>query len=277
MHEAVRLKRFTDTIPAENYSVVKEMPFAFDDGLLQVPPYLLYLSGVFEVKLKSVQFAHPLSEPSNATRFLDSVNTLAYTSLPGKSAEYFIAQSLYARARSQPIERTRSEFNTFNKKWPASEYMTLLQKQVALAEKMAPGQPAPDIDIILQSGNKVKLSDLKGKVVYLSFWSMQCRQCVGEMRGDKKVKEVFKSKPVEFVYVSIDEDSAAARKLIAQLGIEGGFTWTTGGWYSSEAQQYGVQGMPAHFLIDRDGNFAMQNPPGPAQKTELIVAISKLY
>lgn len=277
MHTAMALRRFTDTIPDSCYSVLKDMPLSFSDDMLSVPPYLLYLSGVFESRLKAARFAFPISAPGNAARFIDSVNTLAYLTLPDKSGEYFVAQNLYARIRHQLPEQSRAELAKFKGRWPQSEYLPLLEKQLATTERLAAGQPAPDLDLVDDSGRRMKLSDLRGKVVYLSFWSTQCRQCVGEMRADRRVKDIFTNKPVVFAYVSIDEDSTAGQKLVTQLRLSGPFCWTTGGWYSREAQDYGVQGMPAHFLIDREGKFAMQDPPSPTQKTELIVAISRLF
>jgi thiol-disulfide isomerase/thioredoxin len=123
----------------------------------------------------------------------------------------------------------------------------------------------------------MKLSDLKGKVVYLGFWATWCRQCVGEMISEKKTKDVLKNKPVAFVYVSLDKDTTASMRIARKYKIDGIFHFASGGWNAKEAQLYGVQGMPAYFLIDRDGKIAVQNPPTPLQSTELIVAISKLY
>jgi hypothetical protein len=277
MHEIMLKNRYTDTIPDANYAVLKAMPAAYDDKLITVPPYLLYLTGVFESRLRAAGYAQPLYENDNATRFLDSVHKLAYLQLPPRSAEYYIAQSLYARARNQPITRTQDQYAAFRKKWPASEYTEMLDKQTQLAARLAPGQPAPDLDITTPDGTHKKLSELKGNVVYISFWSARVKQTVGEMRADRKIREVFKNKPVSFVYVCIDEDAAAAQSVLHQLKLEGNYVWTAGGWYAPEAIAYGVQGLPAHYLIDTMGNFAMQNPPGPMQKTELIVAISKLY
>lgn len=277
MHTTMLLRRFTDTIPDSAYSILQQVPSAFHDSLLSVPPYLLYLSAYYETKLKATHFSFPLSAPGNSARFIDSVNNLAYDQLPHNSAAYFVAQNLYARIRYQSAERNAQEMARFKSKWPASEYLPLLQNQWDIAQRLAPGQPAPDIDVVSDSGKRMKLSDLRGKVVYLTFWSTQCRQCVGEMRADKRVKDVFSNKPVAFVYVSLDDDSAAAQKLVQQFRISGYFSWTHGNWYAPEATSYGVQGLPARYLIDRDGNFAMQNPPSPTQKTELIVAISRLY
>jgi thiol-disulfide isomerase/thioredoxin len=277
MHEMMRLRRYTDTIPQGNFVVLKNLPDAFNDELLSVPSYLLYLTGIEEVRLKATGYGFPLSDAGNAAKFLDSLNSLAYKRLPDKSSEYFLAQSLYARIRTQQIERTRAQFGMFKKRWPNSEYLPLLAQQLAIAERLQPGQPAPNIAITMKDGTRQHLADLKGKVVYLTFWATWCKQCVGEMRMEKKVKDILNGKPVEFVYVSLDDDSAAAATLMTRLKIEGNFTWTKGGWYAPEVSSYGVQGLPARYLIDTDGKIAMQNPPGAQQSTEMVVAISKLY
>ena len=148
--------------------------------------------------------------------------------------------------------------------------------QIALAERLAPGQPAPDFDIVTPDGRHMKLSDLRGKVVYLGFWATWCRQCVGEMISENKTKEVLKNKGVEFVYVSIDKDTATSFRIMKKYKMSGIFHFAEGGWKATEAALYGVQGMPAYFLIDKEGKIAVQNPPTPMQSTELIVAISKL-
>lgn len=277
MHEIVKLQRYTDTVPAANYSVIKQMPTAFEDSLLSLPPYLLYLTGIFDMKLKAEGMGYLGKDTLKQQRLQDSIYALAYTTMPDKSGEYFVAQALYGSIKYQPIEKTHGQFDRFKNKWPASSYMPLLEKQVAIAERMAPGQPAPDIDIITQDGKKMKLSDLKGKVVYLGFWASWCRQCVGEMIGERKIKDLIKNKPLEFVYVSIDDDTTTDNMLIKKYKMEGTFTHPGGGWNAKEISMYGIQGLPAYFLIDEDGKIALQNTPSPPQSTELILAIERLF
>jgi peroxiredoxin len=278
VHEIVRLKRYTDTIPSVNYAITKALPYAFNDSFLDLPPYLLYLTGVFEIKLKAAGYMDKPGKDTAQTRLLeDSTCKLAAGMLPGSSFEYFAAQNIYGRAKSQPVAKTRARFEFFKKTWSQSAYLPLLEKQVAFAEKLAPGQPAPDFDIITTDGKKQKLSDLRGKVVYLDFWAAFCRQCVAEMIAGKKMKLLIKDKPIEFVYVSIDNDTAIAHQVIKRFGLQGIFTTAAGGWGSREVEMYNVQSLPAYFLIDEEGNFAVQNAPSPAQSAELILDMEKLF
>ncbi len=277
MHEIIKLRRYTDTIPQANYSVISQMPVEFSDSCLQLPPYLLYLTGVLETRLKAAGYTWKGVDTAKARALEDSVNKLAYATMPPGSAEYYIAQGIYGRAKTQLLARTQAQFTAFKNKWPASSYLPLLNKQVSLAERLAPGQPAPDFDITTPDGRHMKLSDLKGKVVYLGFWAGWCRQCVGEMMGEKKIKDLIRKKPLEFVYVSISEDTATDRTIADRYKIEGTFTTATKGWASKEVELYGVQNLPAYYLIDEEGKFVLQNTPPPTQTMNLVMAIEKLF
>ena len=276
-HAMIKARRYTDTIPDANFSVIAQLPDAFSDSLLQVPSYLLYLTGVFEIRLRAAGYYYRSGDTASYRRFQDSVVRLVYKLMPPGCAEFYLAQNLYGRARNQPMEKTEYLYTTFKERWPKSEYLPMLDRQVALARRLAPGQPAPDFDITTPDGRHTKLSELKGKVVYIDFWASWCKQCVGEIMKGGKMKELLKNKPLEFVYVSIDNDTTADNTLIAKYKMEGLFTHAEGGWNASEVQLYGVTSLPAYFLIDEDGNFAQQNPPTFLQSTELILAIEKLF
>ena len=275
-HEMIKVRRYTDTIPDANYVVIKSMKLAFHDSLLQVPSYLLYLTGVFEAKMRADGYTWIGRDTLKMQEQEDSVYKLAYKTLPGKSAEYFMAQNLYGRAKSQRLARTELQFAVFKKHWPESGYMPLLQKQVSMAEKLAPGQPAPDFDIWTPDGKHKKLWDMKGKVVYLDFWAVWCKQCVGEMISSRKLKEMIIKEPVEFVYASLDTDTATQRMITHKYKIEGTFTSLADSWNSKEVEDYGVQGLPAYFLIDTEGKFALQYTPSPTQAIVMLLEIEKL-
>ena len=275
-HAMVKARKYVDTIPEVNFSVVKQMPYAFYDSLLRLPPYLLYLTGVIDIKLKAEGYTYYPGDTIMLRKFQDSVISLVYKKMPTGSAEYYMAQNLYGRARNQSLEKTELMFKDFKMHWPSSEYMPVLEKQVEQVERLAPGQPAPDFDITTLDGRHMKLSDLKGKVVYLGFWASWCKQCIGEMIKENKIKELIKNKPLEFVYVSIDDDAAQDTTLMKKYKVVGIFHHAEGGWNAKEVMFYGVQALPAYYLIDEDGKFALQNAPDPLQSTELILAIEKL-
>jgi len=275
-HELAILKRYTDTIPQENYRLIKDMPYAYNDSLIQVTPYLLYLTEVTEVKLRANGFNFPNEDTTRKLELEDSVVTRAYRMMPPATASYFIAQLIYARAKYQRINEIEKLLAQYKEHFPQSEYMPLLEKQVAMARSLSPGQPAPDMDIRSAEGAPMKLSDLKGKVVYLEFWAEWSRQSAGEMISEARWKPQLADKPVAFVYVSIGSDTLKDKALIKRYKINGYFANASGSWASKEATAYGVQQLPAYFLIDEEGKFAIQTPPTPGKSDVLITEIEKL-
>ncbi len=116
----------------------------------------------------------------------------------------------------------------------------------------------------------MKLSDLKGKVVYLDFWASWCGPCISELPAAKKVEDHFAGRDVVFLKVSIDEDETAWKNALEKRKIEGINTRLDGGWKAPVAKQYGVQGVPSYFLLDKKGKFITETTPRPSETEELI-------
>lgn len=58
----------------------------------------------------------------------------------------------------------------------------------------------------LESGEPLRLSQLKGKVVFLNLWATWCPPCVGEMPGLQNLYNEFKNeKDIQFLFVSVDD------------------------------------------------------------------------
>ena len=73
------------------------------------------------------------------------------------------------------------------------------------------GPKAPDFTLKTLSGGEVTLSDLKGKVVLVDFWSTTCDPCLAEMPELVKLYEEKKSQGFEILAVTIDGPETAAK------------------------------------------------------------------
>ena len=73
------------------------------------------------------------------------------------------------------------------------------------------GATGAEIDVRdLDTGNPIKLADLKGKVVVLDFWGYWCGPCIGSMPELIKVHDQFKDRPV--VILAIHDQSVQSRE-----------------------------------------------------------------
>lgn len=66
------------------------------------------------------------------------------------------------------------------------------------------GEQAPDVVLKAEDGSQVKLSDYRGKVVFLNFWATWCEPCIEEMPAMEMMKEKFKDRKFQMLAVSVD-------------------------------------------------------------------------
>jgi thiol-disulfide isomerase/thioredoxin len=127
------------------------------------------------------------------------------------------------------------------------------------------GEVAPEIDLKTPDGKSVKLSSLKGKVVLLDFWASWCGPCRMEMPNVVSAYKKYKDKGFTVYSVSLDKEATAWKNSINSLGM----TWEANVsdlkfWQSEAAVRYGVQGIPAAFLLDKEGKIVATNLRGEA-------------
>jgi len=113
------------------------------------------------------------------------------------------------------------------------------------------GAKAPDFEVEMFDGSKVKLSDLRGKVVLLNFWATWCPPCRAELaRVEKDIIEKFNGEPFVFLPVSRGEK----RETVATFREKMGYSFPMGlDTDSSVYKLYAQTYIPRNFLIDKSG------------------------
>ncbi len=116
--------------------------------------------------------------------------------------------------------------------------------------KAAVGAPAPDFTLTLMSGEQVKLSALKGKVVFVNLWATWCPPCREEMPSMVEFYNLYHEKGVELVAISEDTNREEVTKMLAKLGV----AFPVGLDNDRELYQlYGATGVPETHLVDKIG------------------------
>lgn len=74
---------------------------------------------------------------------------------------------------------------------------------------------AEDLQLVSLDGKKVKLSDYRGKVVFMNFWATWCGPCIAEMPNINSLyKKLEKEEGIAFLMVSFDENPEKAKKYV---------------------------------------------------------------
>ncbi len=116
------------------------------------------------------------------------------------------------------------------------------------------GTELPDIEMTDANGNILKLSSLRGKYVLVDFWASWCGPCRAENPNIVKTYNEYKDKGFTVYSVSLDTDKDKWLKAIQKDQL----TWKyhvseLKGWESKVVQQFGIEAIPANYLIDKQG------------------------
>ncbi len=80
-----------------------------------------------------------------------------------------------------------------------------------------PGVPAPDFELVDQSGRTVRLSSLRGSVVLLAFVTSWCPFSQAEQPNLKKVSADYRGKNLKVLAVDVKEDDAGYRRYLKRV------------------------------------------------------------
>jgi thiol-disulfide isomerase/thioredoxin len=109
--------------------------------------------------------------------------------------------------------------------------------------------PAPDFIALLTDGSELRLSDLRGQPVWLTFGASWCQPCRAE-NPDIAATYAANTGRIAIVQVYMQEDAAAVRDYTERVGIS---YLTVPDPTQALSAQYRILGIPSHFFIDATG------------------------
>lgn len=157
----------------------------------------------------------------------------------------------------------------FKKDNPNSPHAQALIGRVTRIKGVMVGSVAPDIALSDTTGKAVPLSSLRGKYVLLDFWASWCGPCRAENPNVVRMYNKFKDKGFTIYSVSLDRTKGEWERAIRNDNLPWTHVSDLKFWQSAAAQQYGVQAIPATFLLDKEGKIIAKNLRGDALEAKL--------
>ncbi|MBT3942390.1 MAG: redoxin domain-containing protein [Chloroflexi bacterium] len=142
-----------------------------------------------------------------------------------------------------------------------------------LGEKEVSAQLGADFELVSIDGDEIiKLSDLRGKIVLVDFWSSWCPPCRQESPALEAAYEDFRDQGVEFVGIAIWDVDSETRKFRDAFGLEYPIVVDSRG---ATAVNWGVVGLPEKFFVDREGR-VVKKYAGPMTRDRLGLELREM-
>ena len=133
---------------------------------------------------------------------------------------------------------------------------------------------APDFALKNLEGDDVRLSDYKGKVVFLNFWATWCPPCRAEIPHFIDLVEKYGNDGFEVVGVDLDpRDFSKVQAFVNQQGINYTILYDT---KNVQGMYGGIPSIPTTFVINRDGK-VVEQIVGSRPKNEFESLIKKWF
>jgi thiol-disulfide isomerase/thioredoxin len=151
-----------------------------------------------------------------------------------------------------------------------------VKKYAAQYEHLYAGRPAPDAEFYDASGKTSKLSDYRGKVLYIDTWATWCGPCKREIPSLKTLEESYHGKNIEFISVSTDKDVAAWKAFIAKEPMTGLQLHQSQEMEKTMSYLYAVNSIPRFILVDEAGKIVSVDAPRPSSGEEIRKLIDRV-
>lgn len=149
------------------------------------------------------------------------------------------------------------------------------ESRLKRSARLQVGSPAPDIVGKDIEGAAFKLSDLRGRIVVLDFWSFGCGSCVAELPRIIAMNERLAGAPFAFIGIPSDEDLDELKLKAARKGVNFQNIWP-GGYDSVVRRDFAIWREPTIFVLDGTGTIRFVDARGKQLEQAVDALLSEM-
>jgi peroxiredoxin len=163
-----------------------------------------------------------------------------------------------------------------------TEFVAELEKREAaelaahqMQAALTVGAKFPDFNETDVAGKPLSIANDKGRVVLIDFWATWCAPCRAELPNVLATYRKYHDQGFEIIGISLDQDQAKLTSFTKSMFM----TWPQycdgKGWQNKLALKYGIESIPATFLLDGEGKIIGKDLRGEELQAAVARALAK--
>ncbi len=192
---------------------------------------------------------------------------------PERTQELFTAAQYAYKLDSEINTELVGEVREYAGKLKNTDIREVLEVKLHSAGALLKGSPAVDLELLAPDGKTARLSDYKGKVIYVDLWATWCGPCIQESPKFHELAKKYRNDNIVFLAVSTDTEKKSWLSFIE--GKEAGIPEYNCTDTKNLNEGWQIKYIPRFLLIDENFKIIDAYAPRPSQP-EAVELLDKI-
>jgi len=163
------------------------------------------------------------------------------------------------------IQEAKHAFEKFKKDVDDTSLVNFVRRKYSLPSDTA--SYAHALQLTSMYSKRLSYDDLiqkhKGKLIYVDFWSSNCRPCIEQFKFSKELGEKYLSDEFVQIYISIEPSEDSWRDACEKYGLKGESYLAENLFTSRQLEEMNIKYVPHYYLYDKNGELVEDFAPRP--------------